>query len=140
MAGNILVVDVGESILGLQRVHHGRYVPYYGENRIRALERLEQADEVVTYNGNRYDIEKLNELSLRLRRKEFRMRGIHTDMQDLCWPRILGSSLSNTYAHYCGTKKAFPDTYEGSNRCDVYRTLMLWRYWKENGSFNWDAV
>jgi hypothetical protein len=131
-----LVVDVGESIIGVQDARRGRYFAYYGDKRIRALERLEEADEVITYNGNRYDIDKLNKLSIQLRGINFCMQGIHTDMRELCWPGILGSNLLSTYEKHIGIAFDFPDTYEGSNRSDVYMTKMLWLHWKKHGSFN----
>ncbi|PSJ18149.1 ribonuclease H-like domain-containing protein [Nitrosomonas supralitoralis] len=137
MSEKILVVDVGESIIGIQPVKFGRYIPYYGDKRVRALERLEDAGEVVTYNGNEYDIRELNKLSIRLRNTDFIMRGIHTDMRELCWPNIWGSNLRDTYKRYCSIKTEFPDTYEGSNRSDVFRTLHLWRYWKKHKEFRW---
>ncbi|MEH8016603.1 hypothetical protein MN202_05130 [Rheinheimera muenzenbergensis] len=135
MAERILVVDYGETIIGIQNANGGKYIPYFDEKRIRALERLEQADEVVTYNGNRYDIGKLNNLSIMLRGREFLIAGIHTDMRELCWPGIIGSSLESTFNKYYDQSRVFPDTYEGSNQKDVYMTLMLWRYWKKLGRF-----
>lgn len=115
-----LVVDVGQSIVGIQDARRGRYFACYGDKRRRALERLEEADEVITYNGNRYDICKLDELSDKLRGTKFHMIGVHTDMRELCWPNILGSNLISTYKQHVGIKFEFPDTYEGSNRSDVF--------------------
>lgn len=136
MNSNTLVLDVGQSIIGLQKPYRGRYMPYYEQKRIHAFGRLESADEIVTYNGNGYDLDELNKLSLKLRDKDFEFLGIHTDMKEIIWPGIRGSNLSGTYSLYFSSVKKFPDTYEGSNRSDVYMTLMLWRYWKSGGKFN----
>ena len=130
-----LVVDVGQSIVGIQNARQGRYIAYYGDNRRRALERLENSDEIVTYNGNRYDIHELDKLSNKLRGMSFRMTGVHTDMQELCWPEILGSNLASTFRKHIGVEREFPDTYEGSNQRDVYMTKMLWLHWKKHGKF-----
>lgn len=129
---NILVFDVGQSIIGIQRSQHGRYIPYYGDDRIKALERLEKSDQIVTFNGNRYDIDELNKLSMTLRGKEFKPPELHFDMSEIYWPNILGSSLINTFSDYFESDKKFPDTYEGSNAADVYMTLMLFRRWKDS--------
>jgi hypothetical protein len=136
MPKKILVVDLGQAIIGIQPVKFGKYIPYYGDKRIRAIERLERADEIITYNGKRYDLDELDKLSNLLRYKKFSFSGIHTDMREICWPNILGSNLKNTYERYCNVKKEFPETYEGSNRSDVFMTLSLWRYWKENKEFH----
>lgn len=130
-----LVVDVGQSIVGVQNARSGRYIAYYGERRRRAIERLENADEVITYNGARYDISELNKISNTIRGEKLRLSGIHTDMQKLCWPGILGSDLASTFKKHIDIEQRFPDTYEGSNQNDVYMTKMLWRHWKEHGNF-----
>lgn len=131
MRRNTLVVDVGETIIGIQNPNGGAYIGYRSEKRVRALERLEKADEVVTYNGNRYDIQELNRLSRELRRCKFLMNGLHTDMSEICWPGILGSSLADTFREHSLAPRIFPDTYEGSNRRDVYMTMALWKWWME---------
>lgn len=130
-----LVVDVGQSIIGIQPVRFGRYIPYYGDKRIRALERLEEADEIVTYNGNEYDISELNKISTCLRGKPFTTLGGHIDMREICWPNIWGSNLTDTFKKYCIEQREFPKTYEGSNNSDVFMTLCLWRYWKKHKHF-----
>ncbi|MBL1270857.1 MAG: hypothetical protein COB25_000270 [Oceanospirillales bacterium] len=130
-----LVVDVGQSIVGIQNARRGRYIAYYGDKRRRALERLEDADEVITYNGNGYDISELDKLSAELRGTQFCMTGMHTDMRELCWPGILGANLTSTYREHIGVEREFSDTYEGSNQSDVFMTKMLWLHWKKHGKF-----
>lgn len=130
-----LVIDVGQSIVGIQDARRGRYIAYYGDKRRRALERLEETDEVITYNGNRYDVLELDKLSVKLRDTNFRMKGVHTDMREFCWPGILGSSLVSTYKKHIGAEIKFPDTYEGLNRSDVFMTKMLWLHWKKHEKF-----
>lgn len=124
---SILVFDVGENIIGVQNTNGGRYISYRGEKRINAIERLEKAHEIVTYNGNRYDLEKINELSLSLRGSSFVPPKKHTDIREEYWPNILGSSLGNTFKENIKKSREFPDTHEGSNQADVYMTLMLWK-------------
>jgi hypothetical protein len=130
-----LVVDVGQSIVGIQNARQGRYIAYYGDKRRRALERLEGADEIITYNGNRYDMPELDRMSNELRGTSFRISGVHTDMQELSWPGILGSNLASTYREHVGEEREFPNTYEGSNQSDVFMTKMLWLHWKKCGKF-----
>ncbi len=123
------------SIIGIQNAHRGAYIPYYKDKRIRAIERLERADEIVTYNGNHSDISELNKLSQELRKVEFNFSGTHIDMREKCWPNIWGSNLLDTFSKHLNSNKQFSDDYEGSNRADVYMTLMLWKYWKKYGKF-----
>lgn len=129
-----LVVDVGTTIIGIRAVN-GRYFAYYEEKRIRALERLESAVEIITYNGKQYDFMELDKLSRRLRSKPFSPKGSHTDIRELFWPGILGSSLNITFNKNLGDCHKFPDTYEGSNMKDVYQTLALWRHLRNQTQF-----
>jgi CRISPR/Cas system-associated protein Cas10 (large subunit of type III CRISPR-Cas system) len=124
---SILVFDVGENIIGVQNTNGGRYIPYRGEKRINAIERLEKAHEIVTYNGNLYDLKKVNELSHSLRGFSFTPPKKHTDIREEYWPNIWGSNLYNTFKENIKKSREFPDTYEGSNQADVYMTLMLWK-------------
>jgi len=124
-----LVFDVGMSIIGIQNSNGGRYIPYYGDGRKKALERLERACEIVTYNGNRYDLKELNTLSLSLRGKGFKAPKNHIDIREKFWPNILGKCLGDTFNDNVASSRVFPDTYEGSNQADVYRTWMLWKHW-----------
>jgi hypothetical protein len=126
MKSKILVFDVGQNLIGIRSVN-GRYRSYYGDRRILALQRLKKASEIVSYNGNRYDLPELNEVSKKLLGCEFQHSGIHTDIQEVYWPNILGSSLENTYAKEIGKEVPFPDSHEGSNQRDVYLTLALWK-------------
>ena len=134
MRSDTLVIDIGQNLVGVYSVVNRKYVPYRGECIRLAIERIEKALEVVTYNGNRYDIVELQKLKKGLGIEgELRIRGRHTDMQEVCWStRILGSSLYNTYNYHFSTVPPFPDTHEGSNRTDVYKTFKLWRLWKQD--------
>src|SRR3990172_5676164 len=127
MSRDTLVIDIGQNLVGVYSVANRKYVPYRGDRIRLAIERIEKAIEVVTYNGNRYDIVELQKFKTGLGIEgELKIRGRHTDMQEVCWStRILGSSLSNTYNYHFSTVPPFPDTHEGSNRTDVYKTFKL---------------
>lgn len=125
----VLVVDTGQDIVGIYSVNDSRYRPYRGQEMLEALQQIEQADELVTYNGERYDLARLSEIASGVGRT-FTVRCKHSDMQRVCWGNILGSSLSSTYAQRVGVCPAFPDTYEGSNERDVYMTYALWSLWQ----------
>ncbi|UAA40618.1 hypothetical protein KIH87_09875 [Paraneptunicella aestuarii] len=142
MANKVLVTDVGTAIVGIQGVFKGRYTPYKGTKIIRALKRLEDADEFITYNGKGtdgsgigFDLKQLNEFSLMYRDTEFSPKGTHTDMREIFWPNIIGSCLFDTFNRYCKFDREFADSYEGDNRRDVYMTLMLWKCWKSGETF-----
>jgi hypothetical protein len=132
-----LVIDTGQDIIGIYSVEDCEYVAYRGRRIVEALERIQNADEVITYNGERRDL-------LDLARfagidGDFPMNGEHFDMQVKVWAPILGSSLIRTYnmhftdcpeCPFTGTSSAAIDGYEVSNRRDVYMTLKLWEIWR----------
>jgi hypothetical protein len=121
-----LVFDIGSSIIGIYCVEENKYTPYRGDRWGEAVQRLVEADEIVTYNGNDYDLKELDLIS-----KGF--KGIHRDMREICWStRIWGSNLRDTYAMHYSESPKFPDTYEGNNERDVYETYMLWLAWKND--------
>lgn len=127
----VLVVDTGEAIVGIYSVADARYVPYRDRYMLEAIERIEAADELVTYNGKRYDIQRLSEIAGEHGRT-FRFSAEHSDMREICWKGILGSSLRETYKRCIGVPPDFPDTYEGSNESDVYLTYRLWEVWQRD--------
>ena len=127
-----LIIDTGHDIIGILSVADERYTPYRGSDISLAIQRIEVADELVTYNGIDYDLEVLGEFAGLPKGKKLPLKGIHTDMQIICWSdRIRGSSLRNTYLMYFSEHPNFPDTYEGSNELDVYMTFKLWELWKQ---------
>jgi hypothetical protein len=124
-----LVVDIGQDLVGLFFVEEGRYVPYRGDAIPSAIQLIQDADEVVTYNGNNYDLLELGRLAGL--DEKLPLKGIHTDMRSIYWSdRIWGSNLQGTYARHFTECPKFPDTHEGSNECDTYKTFKLWRLWK----------
>ncbi len=132
-----LVIDAGQSIVGIYEVERGEYVPYRGHDMAVAIGRIQTADEVVTYNGELYDFEQLGRLAGM--EGDLPIRGKHIDMQRMCWAPIFGSSLSRTYLRHFAECPAFPfgqiesrsDDYEDSNQRDVYMTWKLWELWRE---------
>lgn len=141
MGRRILVIDTGTDIVGIYRVvgatyARANYRAYRGyKAMVRAVQRVQSADEVVTYNGNNRDLIDLAALATRAG-MSFSLRGKHSDMREVCWPRIWGSSLRNTYARLLGSlHPGFPapyegDPYEGDNELDIYETYMLWKAWR----------
>ena len=128
---SILVIDTGEDIVGILAVDTQEYIPYRGGSIAIAIQRIELADEVVTYNGKYRDWLDLTKFAAKLGLAQFSPIGIHSDMRIICWSdRIWGSSLYSTYRKHFKTYPKFPDTYEGSNQCDVQMTFDLWNLWK----------
>jgi hypothetical protein len=119
-----LVVDIGQSIVGIFSVEDDEYVPYQYVDVSTSLDRIAEADEVVTYNGKRRDLRKLGEFAGLA--DDLPLRGIHVDMRSICWSdRILGGSLYTTYFAHFGTPPDFPDTYVGSNERDCHMRFKL---------------
>ncbi len=132
---NVIVIDAGQDIVGVYSVTDAKYTPYRGGAMLEALRRIQNADELVTYNGNRYDLRRLAEIAAQAT-AEFSFTGRHSDMQDIYWGNIVGSSLINTYSCCFGSLPTFPETYEGSNECDVYMTFKLWEAWQRGELVN----
>jgi hypothetical protein len=126
-----LVVETGVSIVGIFSVEDNNYIPYRWPDDIPvALQRIAAADELVTYNGENYDLRKLGEFAGSP--GDFVLTGTHTDMRSICWSDLIaGSSLTKTYLMHFGEFPTFSDTYEGSNERDCYMTFKLWQRWKE---------
>lgn len=110
-----LVVDTGQSIVGIFSVEDDEYVPYQYVDVFTALDRIADADDLP-------------------------LRGIHVDMRSICWSdRILGGSLYFTYFAHFGTPPDFPDTYVGSNERDCHMTFKLWERWKQDDLWIFDG-
>jgi hypothetical protein len=124
----IYIVDVGQNLIGMSGHTDNSYKAYYGSNRIEALQILENAKEIVTFNGNNYDIKELNNFSKELLGRPFNLSGIHTDIMSACWEFAYGHSLINCFKNLIGEKISFPDSHEGSNQSDVHMTLKLWEF------------
>ncbi len=123
-----LVMDTGQDLVGIYSVEENAYVSYRGPKIALALKRIAEADEVVTYNGKDYDLERLAEFA---GAKDFRLQGVHSDMRSICWSdRIRGSDLDSTFAMHFESRPEFPKTHEGSNELDTYMTFKLWQAWK----------
>lgn len=134
-----LVVDTGQEIIGIYSVEDCEYLAYRWDRIAEALERVRNADEVVTYNGERRDLFDLARFAGT--DEDFPFKGKHTDMQVMCWAPLIGSSLTRTYDRHFTDLPECPfssansesiDDYEVANRCDVYMTLKLWELWKED--------
>jgi len=132
MKADTLVIDTGDDIVGVYSVGDRQFKPYRGVAIVDALARIEAATEIVTYNGNRYDLDKMAKFA-QSAGVSFAFKGKHTDMCEICWSsRILGSSLENTFrTQFKTAPPSFPDTYEGNCECDVYMTYRLWVAWKD---------
>ena len=133
-----LVIDTGQSIVGVYSVEEQEYIGYRGSRIVEAVERVRNADEVVTYNGTFRDLEDLGGFAGI--DGDLPLKGKHIDMQRRIWNTIVGSSLIRTYEMHFDSCPDFPfgrrdsedcDDYEGGNQRDVYMTLNLWECWKE---------
>lgn len=134
-----LVIDTGQSIVGVYSVEEQRYIGYRGSRISEAIERVRNADEVVTYNGTNRDLRDLGRFAGI--DGDLPLTGWHIDMQRMIWHPIVGSSLVRTYKMHFDSCPEFPfgrrdirdcDDYEADNQRDVYMTFKLWECWKEN--------
>jgi hypothetical protein len=123
-----LVIDTGETIVGIFCVEDQTYIPYRGAEIASAIHRIQEADEVVTYNGKHRDLRDLGAFAGI--RGKLPLKGVHTDMRSICWSdEIWGRCLNDTYAEHFSDCPSFPLTSEGSNQDDVYKTYKLWELW-----------
>ncbi len=134
-----LVIDTGQDIVGIYSVEERVYLAYRGSKIAEALERISNADAVITYNGELRDLIDLAKFA-RID-GDFPLRGEHIDMQVKVWAPLFGSSLERTYLRhfddcperpFVGTESEVIGDYELANRCDVYMTLKLWELWRED--------
>lgn len=124
-----LVIDTGEQIVGIYSVEDLRYLAYRGSAIADAIQRIQAADEIVTYNGKNCDLRALGAMAGR--NDGLPLRGVHTDMRSICWSdRIWGRSLRDTYFMHFPDDVRFPETYEGNVESDVYMTWQLWELWR----------
>lgn len=130
MPHDVLAFDTGTSIIGIFSVKKNEYRAYYGDDRKKAAQRLVRAKEIVSYNGNRYDLADISR-ALGLPENQLPpLKGIHHDMREIHWVNILGSNLRCTYGLYYPDVPNFPQTYESSNQMDCYMAWKLWECWK----------
>lgn len=134
-----LVIDTGQDIIGVYSVEDQQYIAYRGSRIAEALERIRNADKVITYNGECRDLIDLAKFA-RID-GDFPLKGEHIDMREKVWaPLVWGSSLTETYRRHFEDCPEIPfgagsptcDGYESNNQRDVYMTLKLWELWKEN--------
>lgn len=133
-----LVIDAGQSIVGVYSVEGNEYIGYRGSRISEALERVQNADEVITYNGEMYDLKQLGRFAGI--DGDLPIKGKHIDMQRMIWEPLVGSTLIRTYERHIKDCPDFPfgrrdsddcDDYENANQRDVYMTLKLWELWRD---------
>jgi hypothetical protein len=76
-----LVVDTGQDLVGVFFVEEERYVPYRGYGIAEAVKLIQAADEVITYNGKDYDLEKLGDFVGIV--GDLPLSGVHSDSQQV---------------------------------------------------------
>ncbi len=125
---NTLVIDTGQSIIGIFTVNQMAYDAYHPQAYGDAIARIQTADEIVVYGGTNWnDMRVLASIG----GPSFQVKGAQIDMRTICWSnRIFGSSLTETYNYHFSDCPAFPATYRGDNERDVYMTYKLWQLWK----------
>lgn len=124
-----LIFDAGTHIVGIYSVRQDVYVPYEGNDIPDGIQRLIRAREIVSYNGDRYDLGQLNHLMGGDSRQPLAILGCHIDMRVVCWDPILGRSLRDTYEEHFGPPPKTDGSYIGSNQLDVQMTFRLWERW-----------
>ena len=125
-----LVIDTGQDVVGIYSVEECSFVVYRGNEIPIAIQRIQTADEIVTFNGKCRDLRDLGRFAGI--DADLPINGKHTDMRSICWSdRIWGGDLFSTYMSHFWDRPAFPNTYEGSCHCDVYMTHKLWELLKQ---------
>lgn len=133
----VLAFDTGIDVVGILEIGTGEYTAYRGLKRMaEGARRLLKAREIISYNGNRYDLKELASILGFSSVEELIIEGTHYDMQEICWNPIFGSDLVFTYEENYGTSPiASPDyvtdSYEIDNYRDAFRAAELYRSWKK---------
>jgi hypothetical protein len=126
-----LVIDAGTPrFLGILSVSDGKYTWYRGESIREGVARIYASDQVITFNGDRYDLAERGGFP---ELQNLPPTVAHVDMMAQCWQadqEFFGKGLRQIYVLLFGGVPAFPDTYEGDNERDCYMTLKLFELWK----------
>ena len=131
MNSETLAFDLGQNIVGIYCIEDSTYTPYMGKEKIIGAKRLIEAKEIISYNGNHYDITELKKILGIDEKDNIKFKGDHVDMREICWSnRIWGRDLHSTYDMHFNERASYPDTYEGDNYQDTYETFKLWQCWK----------
>ena len=129
---SIIVLDCGQRCVGILNVKDMTFRIYtLGIDMAAAISIIQAAEEVVTYNGEIYDLKKLGEFNGLA--EPLPLSGRHSDMRSIRWDPILGSSLSGTYGEFFRyPPKVNPDAspYDWNIESDVMMTFELWKLWK----------
>ncbi|OCX71258.1 hypothetical protein A6M27_14190 [Acidithiobacillus thiooxidans] len=142
----VLAFDWGVGVLGVLDINGNEYIPYhYGEEMIQGAKRIVSCvGTVVSFNGNRRDLEEISKILGLSSVIDLHICGEHNDMleitSDIRWPprpgtaSILGPGLRETYKHYFGHRTVVPPShlsdYEANNWSDCHMTAELWKKWK----------
>ena len=125
-----LIVDLGETVIGVYCVEDDTYIPYREPEYKIARNRIATADEVVTFNGEEYDLW-MQPLSTKNGSK-FLLSGVHTDMKIHCYGiwgccgTKLRENFELNFGNYEIPSRGYTDKYVVSNWEDVFMTLKLW--------------
>lgn len=140
-----LVIDTGlPRVVGVFSVEENEYVLYRDDDVATAIQRIKNADEVVTFNGTDTG-DAHNDLAVLGAfvgiEGELPLKGVHTDMLPIYWSdSYFGCGLKDIYSRLFGADHRFPiepddgndaDTYIMGNRLDVLMTFKLWERWKQ---------
>ena len=106
------IVDVGIDIVGVLNVQQRKYTAYRGQDVLRAIQVIQDAAAVATYNGKHYILRKLGALAGL--EDELPLKGTHTDMRSICWSdEIWGSNLASAYKYHFHDGPRIPDFEDG---------------------------
>ena len=126
-----LVLDAGvPRFMGILSISDGLYTPYYERSAGKGIERIRAADQVITFNGNRYDLTGRGAFP-ELQNLPETVTDI--DMMGICWcadHKLFGKGLKDINLLLFGSLPFFPDTYEGDNERDCRMTLKLFQSWQ----------
>jgi hypothetical protein len=126
-----LVIDIGTPrFLGILSISDMKYTSYKGESTREGIARIYASDQLITFNGDRYDLAERGGFP---ELQNLPPTVAHVDMMAECWQadqRFFGKGLRKIYDLLFDSVPAFPDTYEGDNELDCYMALKLFELWK----------
>ncbi len=134
-----LVVGMGQSVIGIYSVEESEYTLYPSSDFATAIGRIENADEVITYNGGTWKSGGVADDLLVLGRMAgikgaLPISGKHIDMRQIIWGNcVWGDGLELTYKKHFDDDPEFTSLTEAesSDQRNVYMTLKLWELWKQ---------
>lgn len=144
---DVLAFDWGTSIVGILDINTNLYTSCRSQKEMieGARRIISSAGTIISFNGNRRDMNELAKILGFRSAQELTIRSSHIDMLEITsnirWAPdpgtapILGPGLLATYRHFIREDPPIPpsylqDGYEENNWRDCYMTAALWKRWE----------